>query len=108
MKTADGRIVEDSVTHGGAVTVALADLRPCLREAVLRMRAGGVSRFVCPLPKHFDDSRPEPPAAILLAIETTLVAVGEPLPPPGPLSTINSLSVRVLGCRLLGGRQPTG
>jgi len=80
VKSPDGRIVEDSATHGGTVTVALDAIGPCLREAMLLMHTGGVSRFVCPWPQEPAGGAGAPAPVV---VETTLVAVGQPLPPPG-------------------------
>ena len=76
VKLPDGRVVTDSASHGGAVVLLVDQVQPCMREALLRMRAGGVSRFVCP-PSDDDPNRTP------TAVETTLVAVGQPLPPRG-------------------------
>jgi FKBP-type peptidyl-prolyl cis-trans isomerase FkpA len=80
VKAPDGRVVEDSTTSGDTVTVALTAIRPCVREAMLRMRVGGVSRFICPWSEE-DGGSPAAPAPVV--VEATLVAVGQPLPPPG-------------------------
>jgi FKBP-type peptidyl-prolyl cis-trans isomerase FkpA len=81
--TPDGRVIEDSGAYGGAVTVDLEQIQPCMREAVLRMRSGGASRFVCPLPEQPAGERAAATPPAPLAIEVTLVAVGQPLPQPG-------------------------
>lgn len=81
-KTPDGRVIEDSSAYGGAVTVAVDQVQPCMREALLRMRAGGKSRFVCPLPAS-DQTKGSARVPAPLAVEATLVAIGQPLPPPG-------------------------
>ena len=80
---ADGVVVEDTAQFGGAVTVDLARLRPCLREALMRMRAGGTSRFVCPLVQAGNRSPEGPARSFPVALQATLVAVGQPLPPQG-------------------------
>jgi FKBP-type peptidyl-prolyl cis-trans isomerase len=82
-KTLGGRVVEDSTAYGGAVTVALDQVAPCMREAVLRMKAGGVSRFACPLPVNTDCARCPADVPAPLAVEATLVGVGQALPAPG-------------------------
>lgn len=82
VKTPDGRIVADSTAHGGSITVALDAVDPCMREAMLLTRAGGVVRFACPLPPPSDVAPgTAPPAPTVL--ETTLVAIGQRLPPIG-------------------------
>jgi FKBP-type peptidyl-prolyl cis-trans isomerase FkpA len=76
---AAGTVVEDSRSYGGAVTVAVDELPPCLSQILMKMREGATTRVVCPMP-DVDQVREVPPPLI---VETTLVAVGAPLPPPG-------------------------
>lgn len=82
-KTESGEIVGDSAAEGGAVTVVLAQIGTCEREALTRMRAGGTSRFVCPLREKDLEARPVPRRPVPLFIEVTLIDVGRPLPAPG-------------------------
>ena len=64
-------------------TIVMSNVDPCIREALLRMRVGGTSRFLCPLENK--TSRPNGSYLNVTPtfLEATLVAVGEPLPPPG-------------------------
>jgi FKBP-type peptidyl-prolyl cis-trans isomerase len=75
----NGTVVEDSAEYGGAVTVRLSNVEPCVREAVRRMRSGGRSRFLCPPPPPGREEATE--QRVPVAVEATLLAVGQtPLP----------------------------
>jgi FKBP-type peptidyl-prolyl cis-trans isomerase len=82
VKTESGEAVADSSSSRAAVTVVLDQIGDCEREALERMRAGGTSRFVCPLPRP-RDVRGNASRRAPLFIEVTLIDVGLPLPAPG-------------------------
>jgi FKBP-type peptidyl-prolyl cis-trans isomerase FkpA len=77
----DGTVVDSSGERGATFLPASPGLMPCFREAVLRMRVGGKSRFVCPPALAYGDRGygSAIPGGAALVIEAELVAVGKPL-----------------------------
>ncbi len=84
----DGTVFDRSAESGEASTLRLAQTIPCWQEGLLRLRAGGKARLVCPSEIAYGDQgvpgRVPPGAA--LAFEVELVEVREPPAPPSATS----------------------
>ncbi|MFI4943049.1 MAG: FKBP-type peptidyl-prolyl cis-trans isomerase [Burkholderiales bacterium] len=81
---ADGSEFDRSAAPGvNLARVELADLIPCLREGVLRMKEGGKSRLVCPAEIAYGDrGRPSVPPGAAVVFDVELVEVVKTSPRP--------------------------
>jgi len=81
----DGVIVQSSGKRPIPFLLASPGTLPCLREALLQMRVGGKSHFICPPHLAYGDRNHGSliPAGSALVVDAELIAVGAPVPGAG-------------------------
>jgi len=86
---ADGSEFDRS--SGGPAAVRLSEVIPCWREGILRMKAGGKARLVCPPALAYGDrGLPNIPGGAALVFNLELVETVEPTAPSAPKAPGNS------------------